>query len=176
MADFGPRVFHALARTVDKSDRHTYFSSMGDVKQAGLNRMTHDMIDDRKIFTTTAIRRLKNALFKLVMLTTRDTLFKDWKDNGPSSGEVYVDIRFTLGDQFVHPDQMAVIDNIKVSFLGGGISGKRHTTKAKDLEVDTEEVIGNISYLAAACGPKQNLSKIFGDEVIYQKLLEVDPD
>ncbi len=182
MADFGPAVFHALARYADEDNLGRNFRTCEEVYKIGLDEYSTLLARDTIIKTTDAIEQLKNALWKMIMLGARDNLIDQINDTG-KKGPAEFALRFKFGNKFVHPNDKKTdlewMPNVNVGFVKKVLSADGNEVfevmEADNIpRSDTRKVAKKIPFMAAACGRHVAFDEIFGDEEIYQEFFGED--
>lgn len=115
MADFGPRVFHALAHLAD-CDKNNTFKTQSDVEAFGFPK------EERGKNVVETVETLKNAIFKTLMLRVRNKLYF-----------------YSLINKV--PDDCVVTLKLKVSkqFLNGN-SDTKHAINSARVNMEIEEI------------------------------------
>ena len=158
MANFGPRVFHALARAVDLDDNLT-FREATDLSEVGLSDPGPEGEKAKK-----DLDNFKNALFKLIMLRMRNYT----QNLGRTKTEIYqkaklgipINVTLWLNDGVLHGhENMAALSGIDLSILQ--VRSSLFEDPFDGLYSDSKDLIEFIPIQTLACGSNPNLEAIF---------------
>ena len=184
MADFGPRIFHALAHLADadaapgaqRDPDKPYFQTQKNLAKCGFEAIEYDE-KGNEINVVERVETLKNAVFKTLMMRVRNKLYLHYKANGQKLDQCDVTLTLRVSSDFLHGimrndlDDDSLISNKTMDSILGG------ENKIQPMDIDfalpdsAKSVSLAVGMKGVCAGNKKRVEKAFEKDIVFTKHL-----
>jgi len=154
MAEFGPKVFHALGMYADKKRNNGFETALPSDVGLSESKPNGEPITDAEL--AEQIEKVKNAFFKVIMFRVRNTMMSLGENKTKTilteNGGLPITLTLTFSDRAIHAWKEADDEEtakLKLSLLE--VRGIRAQPELWDLP-DMHDIYRSFNTLAMACG------------------------
>ncbi len=183
MAEFGPKVFHALSHCVEVQQVLGVTPSRDRIRFAKVDPTEVGLEEKgagRAPSSAEDIESFKNALFKLFMLRARNELAALPEDQRQDARDKGIDVTVTLNlsNSLIHQIPQGEPGVNRVVVRPSGLDTMTISPAAGGNPIENEDIKNVIGLIersqAMACGSNNNFRKVFNGDDFFAELWDLD--